>query len=232
MRIHVFQHVPFEGPANIAVWAASRGHSLSVTRLDLGERPPAPRAFDALVVLGGPMGVHDEFHHPWLADEKQALAAAMAQGRPTLGVCLGAQLMARVLGAQVEPNPVSEIGFHPVTISSHATSHHLLRDFPPRFMPLHWHGDTFGLPRHSVPLASSAACVNQAFLVGEDFLGLQFHLETTHESLEALIAHAGDDLTPTPSVQDAVTMRHLAAKQLPLLQTLCFTLLDRFFVEY
>ena len=115
MRIAVLQHVGFEGPGAIADWAASRRHDLTAVRLDRGDRLPSPESLDALVVMGGPMGVADEGRFPWLRAEKHLLATVIAaEGRPVLGVCLGAQLIADVLGAPVTRNPQREIGWLPI----------------------------------------------------------------------------------------------------------------------
>src|SRR3712207_6761729 len=111
LRIQVFQHVSFEGLGSMESWAASRGHAVACTRFFAGDKPPAPEAYDMLIVMGGPMGVHDEAELPWLKDEKRAMAAALKAGKPMLGVCLGAQLLADVLGARVAKNREREIGW-------------------------------------------------------------------------------------------------------------------------
>jgi len=157
---------------------------------------------DLLIVLGGPLGANDEAEYPFLADELQVLERRLEKNRPTLGICLGAQLMARALGAAVAPAVKSEIGWLPLMLtSSGAVS--VLRHFDgaPVF---HWHGDAFDLPEHAVPLASTPDCPHQAFSVGANILGLQFHPEITPQGLESwYVGHyrALQD-SPTPNVRD------------------------------
>jgi GMP synthase-like glutamine amidotransferase len=220
LRVQVFQHVHFEGLGSMEGWFAGRGHRLSHVRffaddLPAGEEPAgkaAAPAADWLIVLGGPMGVHDEKEFPWLKAEKAALRAALERGAAVLGICLGAQLMAHVLGAEVKPNAAKEIGWFPVDLSAEARASWLGRALPERFTPFHWHGDTFGIPAGAVPLGSSRACANQGFLWRERALGLQFHPEVTPASLAALSTQCAGELAIAGGeggrfVQDAETLR-------------------------
>lgn len=206
MRAHVLQHVPFEGPAALAPALLAAGHDVALTRLHAGEPLPALADFDWLVVLGGPMSVHDEDRHAWLAAEKALVRAAVEGGRRVLGVCLGAQLIAAALGAAVTPNPEREIGWFPVERAPGAEASPLGRALPPSFPAFHWHGETFALPPGALRLASSAACPEQAFAIGARVLGLQFHVETTRAAAEALVAHCAHELAPGPWVQDAAAI--------------------------
>lgn len=207
MKIHWFQHVPFEGLGSIEPWLRGHGHVLSGTRLYAGEMPPPPDAYDWLIVMGGPMNIYEEAEHPWLAAEKRAIRDAIGQGRCVLGICLGAQLIADALGARVMRNPQREIGWFPVGLTPAGRREPLFADFPPRFEAYHWHGDTFDLPAGATPVATSAACMQQAFVWGGGrVVGLQFHLETTPDSAAALIRHCGNELLPAPYVQDAAAM--------------------------
>ncbi len=207
LDIRVFEHVPFEGLGSMAGWAAQRGHRVAYTRFHAGETPPAPSVYDLLIVMGGPMGVHDEGVLPWMRDEKRALDAALRSGKAVLGVCLGAQLLADVLGAPVTRNPFPEIGWHPVRLAPEAGGTWLSEAFPASFTAFHWHGDTFALPEGAVPLGSSEACARQGFLHGDRVLALQFHPEATPESLDALVEACGHELSPGPYIQDAETLR-------------------------
>jgi len=108
MGLYYLQHVPFEDPANIAVWAGKRGHSVSGSALYDGQQIPAPNQFDWLVILGGPMNVYEEQRYPWLTTEKKFIAEAIAQKKIVIGICLGAQLIADVLGARVYKNSQDE----------------------------------------------------------------------------------------------------------------------------
>lgn len=144
---------------------------------------------DLLIVLGGPVGVGDVAAYPFLADEQAILRARLAAERPTLGVCLGAQLMATALGAAVVPSGSKEIGFSPVTLTEAG------RAGPLRWLEsvpvLHWHGDAFEIPPGAVRLASTGPCENQAFAIGRHALGLQFHPEIDAAALEPwLVGHA------------------------------------------
>ncbi len=212
MRIHTIEHVPFEGPAAIADYAEAHGYTLTRTRMHAGEPLPAPGTVDLLAVMGGPMSVHDEAIHPWLAAEKRYIAAAVDAGVRVLGVCLGAQLLSTVLGGQVTANPAREIGWHSVELTAPGEVSPAFAGFPKRFPAFHWHGETFSTPPGAIRTASSEACATQAFAVGSRLVGLQFHLETTPASMQALIENAEPiDLVPAPFVQTPEHMRETTA---------------------
>lgn len=206
MRVHWFQHVPFEGPGSIEDWMVDNGHDLTCTRLYAGETPPEPDAYDWLIVMGGPMSVHDEAEHPWLVTEKQAIRAAIDAGKPVLGICLGAQLIAQVLGAEVAPNKQREIGWFPLRLTQNAALSPFFADFPDVFDAFHWHGDRFDCPRRGLRMALSEGCDQQAFVYDERIVGLQFHLETTPDSARAIIDNCSQDLAPGDYVQTAAQM--------------------------
>jgi len=203
MRVRMLQHVSFEGPAALEPALRAAGHDVAVTRLDAGDPLPALAELDWLVVLGGPMSVHDEAAHAWLAPEKRLVRAAVEGGRRVLGVCLGAQLIAASLGAAVTRNREREIGWFPVARAPGAERSAFGRALPARFPAFHWHGETFALPPGAVRLATSEACIEQAFAMGERVLALQFHVETTRVAAEALVANCADELTPGRWVQGA-----------------------------
>ncbi len=204
MRIHVIQHVAFEGPGAIGEWARERGHSLTFTEQWRGTPLPKLRDFDFLVIMGGPMSANDGAQLPWIAPEKQLIREALEAQKAILGVCLGAQLVASVLGARVYKNEQKEIGWFPVRFAPEARAS-ILRGLPETLTVLHWHGETFDLPEGAKRLASSEACVNQAFEFGRA-LGMQFHMEVLPSGLEKLIANSAGDLTPGPYVQSAAGM--------------------------
>lgn len=203
MHIHFFQHVPFEGLGSIEVWAKSRGHRLSSTRLYLDERPAQPDTMDCLIVMGGPMGVHDEAMFPWLAEEKRAISLAIEAEKPVLGVCLGAQLIADVLGARVYPNAQKEIGWFPIELTTEGQASPFFAHMAPKTEVFHWHGDTFEIPAGAVHAARSEACENQAYIYNERVVGLQFHMETTPQSAGDLLQHCSDELVHAPYIQSA-----------------------------
>jgi GMP synthase-like glutamine amidotransferase len=226
----VFQHVPHEGPGMIAAWARERGIGADVVRLDLGHPLPDPASVEALVVLGGPMGVNDESDHPWLAPEKQCLRDVLERQRPVLGICLGSQLIASALGARVYRATEREIGCFPVRHVSPSHDVSICEDMPERFPVLQWHGDTFDLPDGAVRLAKSEVCPNQAFFVPPSALALQFHIELTEEGLRDLIRLCPEDLRPGPWVQapEDILARH--RRHAPAWKTLLGALLDRLFL--
>lgn len=209
MRIHYLQHVPFEDPGFILEWIESRGYRLTGTRLYDGDPLPLPEEIDWLIVMGGPMSVHDEAEFPWLTAEKGFVRTCIELDKTMLGICLGAQLIADALGAPVFRNEHKEIGWFPIRKEVGVGIHGLWEELPGIFDVFHWHGETFNLPDGAERLASSEACLNQAFLYGERILGLQFHLEMTPAGVENLIKNAADDMTPGPYVQSAESMREL-----------------------
>lgn len=206
MNIHWFQHVPFEGLGSIAAWALKAGHRVTATRFHRGEAPPRLDEMDWLFVMGGPMSVHEERAHPWLAEEKRFVVAAIAARKRVLGVCLGAQLIADALGARVYRSAAKEIGWFPVRKTAEAARAELGRVFPDELLAYHWHGETFDLPAGAVHLARSAACEHQAFALGDRVLGLQYHLEMTPEAVGELVRNCTPDLVPGPYVQTADAM--------------------------
>ncbi|KES04898.1 glutamine amidotransferase [Streptomyces toyocaensis] len=173
------------------------------------------RAADLVVVLGGPVGAHDAGRYPFLADELLALRARLADGSPTLGICLGAQLLARALGAQVTPGAAREIGYAPVELTPEGTASPLrhLAGVP----VLHWHNDMFGIPGNAQLLAGTPACPHQAFALGTQVLALQFHLETPAEDIERwLVGHA--EALAAADIHPA-GLRRAAVEAAPLLRT-------------
>lgn len=200
-NVHYFQHVPFEGPGAVETWAKRCRYGLSFTRFCDGDPLPTLADLDWLVILGGPMSVHDERAYPWLRREKRFIESAIRARRIVLGICLGAQLIADVLGARVYANPVKEIGWFPIQRTPQATGKAIGRALPETIDVFHWHGDTFDLPAGAVHLARSEACTNQAFVHGERVVGLQFHLETTPAGVQQLIAHGATELVDAPFIQ-------------------------------
>lgn len=195
MRLHYFQHERFEGLGMIADWAKKHGHVLSCTPFfDENARIPQLADYDALIVMGGPMGVYDEARFPWLKAEKAHIRAAIDAGKHVLGVCLGAQLIAASLGAKVAPHMHKEIGWFPVAMTDTGVTHPLLSGFNPAMTVFHWHGDRFDIPKGAVHLMSSAACDNQAFLYGKHVLALQFHIEMDAVAVRAIMAGCADEL--------------------------------------
>lgn len=228
MRIHYLQHVAFEDAANIEVWAAAC--DLPVTRSRLYDREPLPSldAFDALVIMGGPMNIYQEVAYPWLVAEKHLIERAIESKKLVLGVCLGAQLIADVLGGTVTQNPHKEIGWFPVELTPQGRQCPFLRHCPKSFMAFHWHGDTFSIPPETERLAQSVACANQAFSYRDHVLALQFHLEYCVESIEKMIKHCGDELCAEPFIQSADEIR-ASYHNVSAIRSMLDQLLDEFY---
>jgi GMP synthase-like glutamine amidotransferase len=177
LRILVLQHIACEPPAVYEDVMRERGAEIVRVELDEGETAPDWRGFDAVVAMGGPMGAYEEADHPWLVGEKTLIREAVTAGVPFFGACLGVQLLAAALGANVYPGPVPEVGVCAVSLTADGAADPLFAGLPGTFRSLQWHGDTFDLPDGAVRLAESDAYANQAFRVGEFAYGLQFHLE-------------------------------------------------------
>ncbi len=193
----ILQHVPHEGPGLIGEVLSDAGHEVAVVRVDRGDALPDHRAMGGLVVMGGPMGVHDGDVHPWLAAERSLLSTAVDEGLPVLGVCLGAQQLAVALGGQVTTGPAPEIGFGEVELTA---AGRLDPVFGPEYGGLggttvpcvHWHHDTFTLPVGATHLAATRACPHQAFRVGDLVYALQFHVEVDRALAGAWAPHLPD----------------------------------------
>jgi len=194
----IIRHTPYEGIAGFREPIEAAGYVLD--RVDVTDPGFSSLDFDApdlLLMMGGPMGVYEREAHPWIAHELERLAERIARGLPTLGVCLGSQMIAAAMGAEVRPGPVKEIGFAPVTLNDPGA------ESPLRHVAgvpmLHWHGDTFDLPDDVELLASTPSYAHQAFRRGPELLALQFHAEMGEdprfeawiENGPAFIAEAG-----------------------------------------
>jgi GMP synthase (glutamine-hydrolysing) len=176
------QHIYCEPPAAYEDELRARGHDVVRVELDAQEALPDWREFAGLIVMGGPMGAYDDDVHHWLREEKRLLREAVEADVPVWGVCLGAQLLAASLGAEVRQGPRAEVGILPVELTPAAAGDPVFAGLPPRFPTLQWHSDTFELPEGATLLASSPAYLNQAFVVRRAY-GLQFHLEVGPELL-------------------------------------------------
>ncbi|WP_348676016.1 type 1 glutamine amidotransferase [uncultured Abyssibacter sp.] len=197
------QHVPYEGPGSISEWMAHRGIPFPAVALWNNEPLPDPASLDLLVVMGGPMNVDETDAHPWLLAERRFIRDAIDAGVRVLGICLGAQLIARALGAEVRRGPRQEVGWFPIHRIAGAT-HPLFDDLPDELMAYHWHGDTFDLPDGAIHIAGSQRYPNQAFAWGDHVIALQCHLETTPQSARDIIDNTR--FTPGPDIQSADDM--------------------------
>jgi GMP synthase-like glutamine amidotransferase len=199
MRAHYFQHVPFEGLGRIEPWLEAAGYEITNTRFFESAELPDLKKIDLLIVMGGPMSVNDEDKFPWLVSEKKFIGQAIHAGKPVLGICLGAQLIASATGARVYSNYEKEIGWFP--IYGIPLNNSTIFGFPSSLNVFHWHGETFDLPSGAIRLAESEACENQAFQIGKSVIGLQFHLETTPEAAQQLVSNCREELIPAKYIQ-------------------------------
>lgn len=206
MRIHYLQHEDSVSLGSIEDWLNRSGHQVTGTRFQNGDQPPSLSEFDGLIVLGGSMSTYDEEGFPWLRAEKAFIRSAIEAGKRVLGVCLGAQLIADALGKKVYPNPHLEVGWFDIRRLPEATGHRWANLIPASAEVFHWHGDTFELPDGAVRLASSDACVNQAYACGDNVLALQFHLETTVSEAQGWVEKDTVKLVNGPFTQTPTQM--------------------------
>jgi GMP synthase (glutamine-hydrolysing) len=187
------RHVGFEDVGAFAAPLRDAGYAIAYRDIGTGDLDaPEIAVADLLVVLGGPIGVYEESAYPFLGQEIQILEKRLAASRPTLGICLGAQLIARAAGARVYPSGIREIGFAPITLTD-AGRESCLAPFAEAPVTLHWHGDTFDLPDGATLLASTEGCLHQAFSLGSNVIGFQFHPEAGAGNFEAwLVGHAAE----------------------------------------
>jgi GMP synthase (glutamine-hydrolysing) len=205
MKIHCLLHTENPGDTFFPEWAALHEHGWESSIVPLVPDLPHPQEVDCLLVLGGPMSAWEDQRYPWLRREKRYIEAFIDTGKPLLGVCLGAQILADVLGARTYPGPHQEIGWHCAEATPEGRDTWLGDLLPARFETFFWHGDTFELPDSSVRIASSAAFPNQGF-VWNQVLGLQFHLEVKPEWVQMLVRRDAEQLRPAAYVQTANTV--------------------------
>lgn len=219
METYIFQHVAFEGPGAILPYLESKGHHVHLVKLYAGDPVPSSLDVDFAVLMGGPMSALEEDKYPFMVEEKQLCRELFAAEKPVLGICLGAQIMANAFFAQIRQNPEKEIGFYPVRFENGFTVN-----------AFHWHGETFDIPEYAESIAYSEACRNQGFKIGRS-LGLQFHLETTEDSLNSLLENGAEELEQALSakakyVQSKSQILETAKTALPELNAALSELLD------
>lgn len=209
------RHVPFEGLGSLHQLLNEHGYD--ITYLDAGIDTPDSgllKHADLLIVMGGPISANDEHDYPFLAAERGAIEMRLQTMRPTLGICLGAQIIARAAGARIGAATQKEIGWSTLelTAAGHKSCLRHLQDTD----VLHWHGETFTLPTTGEHLAASTACTNQAFGIGSHTLALQFHIEVTAESLEGW--YIGHSLELAQASIDVTELRLLGQHKSRILQ--------------
>jgi len=192
-RALAITHVAHEG---LGTFGRPLERAFMVERLDMHRNtalPPRIDGFDALIVMGGPMGVYEEEKYPFIKKELELLESALKKRVPVLGVCLGAQLLARAAGGRVFKGDAKEIGWHRVALEAEAGSDRLFMGFPDEFTVFQWHGDTFDVPPGAIRLASSGPFPNQVVRVGPNAYGVQFHFEVTETMVAEWLAINSDE---------------------------------------
>ncbi len=218
-RVVVVQHAECEKPGLIAEALQSRGYTFETVLTSAGE--PAPKDLNqaqGLVIMGGPMGVYEQDRYPFLRDEMSLIECALRESKPILGVCLGSQLLAAALGAEVRKGREKEIGWHPVTLTESTFGDPLLKGLDRTFTAYHWHGDVFEAPEGAVNLASSNLTACQAFRYGKNAYGFLFHMEIVPEILEGMLRTFADELKEEGLNDDNI--RRQAQTYLPTLQAI------------
>ena len=191
----VLQHIYCETPGTISDCLQSAGIDMHFVRTF--ERNPIPSSLDTqagLIVMGGPMSVYDHEQFPFLLEEQRLIEKALKDDKPVLGVCLGSQLLAATLGAEVKSGAQKEIGWYPVTLMESAATDALWKELPARFTAYHWHGDVFDLPQGAVSLAASELTPCQGFRYGANAYGFLFHMEVTEKIIKNMVAEFQDEL--------------------------------------
>ncbi len=184
MNALITKHVEIEGPGLIEYCLRQENISYQILNLKPGVHFPKLDDFTHIVILGGPMNVYEEGRFPFLREEDLFIKEAIQRGKTTLGICLGAQLIAKALGAKVFKSPVKEIGWYDVSLTQVGSQDPLFSNLPKTFTVFQWHEDTFEIPRSGKMIATSSSVPHQAFRYGEDTYGLQFHLEVTEEMIQ------------------------------------------------
>jgi GMP synthase (glutamine-hydrolysing) len=183
--ILIIKHIDIEGPGTLGDFLKSKEEPFCIVELGAGAQLPAdPKAFKAVVVLGGPMNVDEENLYPFLKPENDFIQRVLKAGIPYLGICLGSQLLAKAAGARVIKSPVKEIGWYQVQLTDNGKKDPLFNGFRENDPIYHWHGDMFQIPSNGQLLASAEGCPHQALKVGKNAYGLQFHVEVTDKSIK------------------------------------------------
>ncbi|MDD3247340.1 MAG: type 1 glutamine amidotransferase [Methanosarcina sp.] len=228
MKIHVLQHSALNTLGTIEEYARTKNYPLESTRFYKTKNPPVLDSFDLLIIMGGPMGIYDYAENPWLRAEKAFIKQAIESEKPVLGICLGAQLLADVLGARVYDNGHREMGWYPVkAVRMEENKPGFLKGLPEEITVFNWHSRTFDLPAGAGHLFRSEGCKNQGFIFNGRVVALQFHPEVHEERVESMIGRFGGEFGNGPFIQRKEEMVG-QEKYLASTKEFMFTVLDRF----
>lgn len=208
-EILIFKHVPFEGPGTLTEPLKALGIKYREVNLYEGGAPKNLEGCGGLIIMGGPMNVYEETEYPFLKDEDMLIKEALSKKLPMIGVCLGAQLMAKAAGARVTKGKKKEIGWYPLHLTNEATADPAFKVMPEEIEVFQWHGDTFEIPKGAVRLASSELFPNQAFRIGENAYAFQFHIEVTEAIIKEWIEINGTELE---GVRDYIDSKKVLAE--------------------
>jgi GMP synthase-like glutamine amidotransferase len=211
-NILMLKHIAIEGGGTIEEYLLSKGYKIDRMELQDGASVPSKLDYDAILILGGPMNVYEEDKYPFLKDEDKLIKEAIRREIPTLGICLGAQLIAKASGAKVTKNMVrqahqKEIGWYKVNLTDAGKKDPMFKGLGESFDVFQWHGDTFGIPAKGTLLASAELCTNQALRVGKNMYGLQFHMEVTEDMIYEWIDSYDEELQSLKGVIDVEKIR-------------------------
>lgn len=227
MKALAIIHVDFERPAMIGEYLENIGYTVKIINAEkIAEY--REENYDTLIVMGGPMNIYDYDIYSWLKDEKEFIKQAIDGGKKVLGVCLGAQLIADVMGEKVYKNTEKEIGWFDI---KKVSKNKILEGTKESLKVLHWHGDMFDIPLKAERIYESIACKNQGFVYDGRVLGLQFHLEMSKESIVKIIKNCSDELVDGKWIQKAEEIEKMAEDNLKICKKNLNQILDNIFIE-
>ncbi len=228
MRVHYLQHEKHEGLGCIEEWLIKNQLEYAGTHLYVPHQLPLPGDFDGLIIMGGGASIYEEAKYPYLKEEKKFIRKCIDEGKTILGICLGSQLLAEVMGAKVYPGKQQEIGWFTVHFNE-VLRERMMPDLPENFTVLHWHGDTFDIPSGARLIGSSEITPHQGFIYEDHVIALQFHFEINRKQLEVFIDGVGAELLPEEFVQTREELLGNAEIYEKENNRLMFRMLDNFF---
>ena len=185
--ILIIKHIEIEGPGTLGEFLKETARKTKIVELDKGDTLPSVDEYEAIISLGGPMNVYEDAKYPFLKEEDKLMKKALQEEIPVLGICLGAQILAKACGAKVRKADKKEVGWFKVNLTDAGKRDPLFENMTAEFEVFQWHEDTFAIPKGALHLAESQTCLNQAFRFGRNAYGLQFHVEVTPEMIESWI---------------------------------------------